>query len=193
MSDILNTSPQRLENGILDKLDFIASIHDINLDKTDDYVSKFSKLIYKMHKNKDKKEVIVLIDEYDAPIIDNINNTELADENRKILQNFYNVLKNSEKYIKFVFITGISKLDKIFDFVGLENQRFSKFTKTSIFSKFNNLTELTLDKDYSIICGITHKELKKYYSDHIQVLADENNYGFDEVLERINYFYDSYS
>jgi hypothetical protein len=69
-----------------------------------------------------------------ALIIDNLNNPELADANRPILQNFYNVLKNSEEYLKFVFVTGSSK-----------------FTKTSIFSKFNNLTELTLDKDYSTI------------------------------------------
>ncbi|MDR2544236.1 MAG: AAA family ATPase, partial [Methanobrevibacter sp.] len=136
MSDILNTTPRKLENGILNKLDFIASIHDIELDKTEDYVSEFSKLIYKIYKNNEEKEVIVLIDEYDAPILDHINNTGLANDNRKILQNFYNVLKNNEEHLKFVFITGITK-----------------FTKTSIFSKFNNFVELSLHEDYTTICG----------------------------------------
>ncbi|MDR2544301.1 MAG: AAA family ATPase, partial [Methanobrevibacter sp.] len=176
MSNILNTTPQKLENGILSKLDFIASIHDIELDKTDDYVSKFSKLIYKIHKNNEEKDVIVLIDEYDAPIIDNLSNTSLEDENRRILQNFYNVLKNSEEYIKFVFITGINK-----------------FTKTSIFSKFNNLKELSLNDDYSTICGITHQELEDNYHEHIQNIADENNYTYKEAMNKFNHFYDGYS
>jgi GTPase SAR1 family protein len=92
------------------------------------------------------------------------------------LQEFYNVLKESEDYLKFVFITGLSK-----------------FTKVSVFSTFNNLIELTLDEDYSTICGITHEELKKYYINHIRVLADKNDYVFDEALERIDYFYDGYS
>ncbi|MDR1819645.1 MAG: AAA family ATPase [Methanobrevibacter sp.] len=175
MGDILNDSSQHLINGILNKLDFLAQLNNIKLDKNEDYVSKFSKLIYSTYE-KNKKEIVVLIDEYDAPIIDNINNTNLADENRKILQNFYNVLKNSEKYLKFVFVTGISK-----------------FTKTSIFSKFNNLTELTLDKNYSKICGITHNELKKYYHNHIKILAKENNYTYNDTIEKINHFYDGYS
>jgi hypothetical protein len=136
---------------------------------------KFSQLIKLLYKYSGK-EVVVLIDEYDAPIIDNMNNTSLADENRKILQNFYNVLKNTEEYIKFVFVTGISK-----------------FTKTSIFSKFNNLTEINLQDDYSTICGITHNELKEYYTDHIQVMADKNNYTYEETLDKIDFFYDGYS
>ncbi|MDR2545030.1 MAG: ATP-binding protein [Methanobrevibacter sp.] len=176
MNSLSNNSSIELENDILGLIEEFADENNIKLIENTSYISKFTKLIKELSKLSKTNEIVVLIDEYDTPIIDNINNTELADENRKILQNFYNVLKNSEEYIKFVFITGISK-----------------FTKTSIFSKFNNLTELTLDKDYSTICGITHNELKKYYSDHIQVLADENNYSFDEALEKINYFYDGYS
>jgi len=171
----------------------IAQKNNIKLSEKGSFMLKFKELIEKLAEFNEYKEIVVLVDEYDVPIINNITNTKLVDENREILQNFYNILKNSEKYIKFVFITGISKLDKIFDFVGLENRKFSKFTKTSIFSKFNNLTELILDKDYSTICGISHEELKRYYSDHIRVLADENDYSFDEALERINYFHDGYS
>ncbi|MDR3222930.1 MAG: ATP-binding protein [Methanobrevibacter sp.] len=175
MSDMLSTSSKELKEEILNRIDFIASMKDIDLGENGTYVFKFSKLIYNLYKNKNNK-VVVLIDEYDAPIINKITNNKLANENREILQNFYNVLKTSEEYIKFVFVTGISK-----------------FTKTSIFSKFNNLTELTLDDDYSTICGMTHNELKNYYGDHIQVMADKNNYTYEETLDKINYFYDGYS
>ncbi|MDR2544986.1 MAG: AAA family ATPase, partial [Methanobrevibacter sp.] len=139
MNDLLNSSSLNLEKDILGLINDIAKKNNIELSEEKSYMLKFKNLIEELSKLSKTNEIVVLIDEYDAPIINNINNNKLADENREILQNFYNVLKNSEEYIKFVFIIGISK-----------------FTKTSIFSKFNNLTELTLDKDYSTICGITH-------------------------------------
>jgi hypothetical protein len=175
MSDMLSTSSKELEEEILNRIDFIASMKNINLEEKGSYVFKFSKLIYNLYKNKNNK-VVVLIDEYDAPIINEIMDNNLANENREILQNFYNVLKISEEFIKFVFVTGITK-----------------FTKTSIFSKFNNLTELSLRDDYSTICGINHDELKKYYKDHIQFMARENNCTFEETLKKFDFFYDGYS
>ncbi|MDR3223407.1 MAG: AAA family ATPase [Methanobrevibacter sp.] len=138
MSEETNTSPEELKKSITDTIDIISEEKEIKVKKDLSLEKKFSQLIKLLHKH-ERKKIVVLIDEYDAPIIDNINNTILADENRKILQNFYNVLKNTEKHIKFVFVTGITK-----------------FTKTSIFSKFNNLTDITLDEDYSNICGISH-------------------------------------
>jgi hypothetical protein len=176
MNDLLNNSSKELKEDILVMIENIAVKNNIELSKKGSYMLKFKELIEELSKLSETKKIIVLIDEYDAPIIDNINNPKLANENRLILQNFYNVLKNCEEYLKFVFITGISK-----------------FTKTSIFSKINNLTELTLDKDYSTICGINHTELKKYYSNHIQNLADKNNYTYEKALDKINYFYDGYS
>jgi hypothetical protein len=87
---------------------------------------KFSNLIIDLH-GLNGMEVVVLVDEYDAPILNNINNPELADANREVLQNFYQSLKNKDEYLKFVFITGISK-----------------FIHTSIFSKLNNPSDITL-------------------------------------------------
>lgn len=71
----------------------------------------------------------------------------LDDENRRVLQAFYNILKEKDDYLKFVFITGLTK-----------------FTKVSVFSTFNNLSELSLDKDYSTICGITPSRIRKLLS-----------------------------
>jgi hypothetical protein len=176
MNDLLNNTPINLENNILSLIESIAKKNNIELIEKKSYTLKFKELIEELSKLSETKKIVVLIDEYDAPIIDNLNDPKLADANRIILQNFYNILKNSEEYLKFVFITGISK-----------------FTKTSVFSKLNNLTELTLDKNYSTICGITHDELKKYYSNHIQVLADAKNYTYEKALDKINYHYDGYS
>ncbi|MDR1820091.1 MAG: AAA family ATPase [Methanobrevibacter sp.] len=176
MNNLSNNSPIKLENDILGLIEEIADENNIKLIENTSYISKFTKLIKELSKLSKTNEIVILIDEYDAPIIDNINNTELADENRKILQNFYNVLKNSEEYVKFVFVTGLSK-----------------FTKTSIFSKFNNLKELSLNDDYSTICGITHQELEDNYHEHIQNIADENNYTYKEAMNKFNHFYDGYS
>ncbi|MDR2544862.1 MAG: ATP-binding protein, partial [Methanobrevibacter sp.] len=99
-----------------------------------------------------------------------------ADANRRTLQSFYLGLKNSDEYIDFIFITGISK-----------------FIHTSIFSKLNNPSDITLLSDYSTICGITHNELDEYCNEHIHLFADRNNMSYDEALSMINYWYDGYS
>ncbi|MDR3291922.1 MAG: AAA family ATPase [Methanobrevibacter sp.] len=175
MKEISNESPNRLKKDLLKLIEIIAKDNNIKLIEGGSYILTFGQLIKDLFQKSENK-VIVLINEYDAPIIDNITNSKLVDENREILQNFYNVLKTSEKYLKFVFVTGISK-----------------FTKTSMFSKFNNLTEITLDEDYSMICGISHEELENYYHDHIQLVADKNSYSYSETLDKIDFFYDGYS
>jgi Holliday junction resolvase-like predicted endonuclease len=176
MNNLLSSSLEELKEDILLMVENIAKKNNIKLSEKGSYVLKFNELIDGLSKLSNTNEIVVLIDEYDAPITDNITNTKVVDENREILQNFYNVLKNTEKYLKFVFVTGISK-----------------FAKTSVFSKFNNLTELSLRDDYSTICGITHDELKKYYKDHIHFMARENNCTYEETLEKFDFFYDGYS
>jgi hypothetical protein len=174
MKKASSENPEILKKSLLRLTELIAQ--DKNIDLMDDtpYTIKFDELIKKLSEKKNK--VVVLIDEYDAPILSHLDDMRLANKNREILQEFYNVLKESDDYLKFVFITGLTK-----------------FTKVSVFSTFNNLTELSLDKDYSTICGITHQELKDCYHDHIQVLADENNYTYKEAWDKINDYYDGYS
>ncbi|MDR3063666.1 MAG: AAA family ATPase, partial [Methanobrevibacter sp.] len=82
-----------------------------------------------------KQKVVILIDEYEKPIIDHIPNLKIADDNRKTLNNFYQSLKANDEFIKFIFITGISK-----------------FSSTSIFSGLNNPKDITLSKNYTKIC-----------------------------------------
>ncbi|MEM0201478.1 MAG: AAA family ATPase, partial [Candidatus Micrarchaeaceae archaeon] len=98
-----------------------------------------------------KQKVVVLVDEYDKPILDNITNKEKAIQMREILKNLYSVLKPLDEHIKFVMLTGVSK-----------------FSKVSIFSGLNQLKDITLDKDYSTLCGYTEKELLEVFKSEIE-------------------------
>lgn len=88
-----------------------------------------------------KQKVVVLIDEFDKPLIDNIDNLELAKENRKVLQQFYTILKSEDRHLKFIFLTGVTK-----------------FSKVSVFSGLNNLNDLTMSNEYSALLGYTRDE-----------------------------------
>ncbi|MDR2543992.1 MAG: ATP-binding protein [Methanobrevibacter sp.] len=133
---------------------------------------KFADLIEEIYKKSGK--VVILIDEYDKPIMDNIEDLMLADQIRKVLNSFYNVLKSSDEYIEFIFITGVTK-----------------FSKTSIFSGLNNLTDLTLD--CPLICGYSQKELETYFDERINELASENSITKEYLLDIIKQWYNGYS
>jgi hypothetical protein len=175
MSQISNETNELLKLTLSDYINMFAKDYDIKLNENLPADYNFHVLIKELYEDTGKK-VVVLVDEYDAPILDNITNQNLADANRKTLQSFYQALKTSDNYIEFIFITGISK-----------------FIHTSIFSKLNNPTDITLSEEYSTICGITHDELKDYCDEHIQCFAVKNNITYDEALSKINYWYDGYS
>jgi predicted CopG family antitoxin len=175
MACFINSSPEKLIEGISRELDDIGNDNAINLNENDEYTDKFSDLIQELYE-KNKKEVVVLIDEYDTPIVDNLNNITVASENWEILQDFYNVLKNNVNYLKFVFITGISNFNRAF-----------------LVSKFNNFKDLSFDKRFLSICGFTQEELENNYEENIKNLAKNLNMTYDEVIEKIKYFYDGYS
>jgi hypothetical protein len=136
---------------------------------------KFTDLIFETYKTTGKR-VVVLIDEYDKAIIDNITDINIADKNRRILHDFYQIIKSNDQYIKFVFITGVSK-----------------FAQVSIFSGLNSPDDITFDKDYGGICGYTHEELEDYFKDYIEELAVEESLNYEEILQKINFWYDGYS
>ncbi|MDR3222388.1 MAG: ATP-binding protein [Methanobrevibacter sp.] len=175
MSQVSNETNELLELTLSDYINEFAKDYGIELNENLPVDFNFHVLIEDLS-NKTGKKVIVLVDEYDAPILDNINNQTLADANRKTLQSFYQALKTSDKYINFVFITGISK-----------------FMHNSILSKLNSLTDITLSNEYSTICGITPDELNDYCFYYIQSLADKENISHENALAMINHWYDGYS
>jgi hypothetical protein len=124
---------------------------DLNLRcKNQDHEGCFAELIKEACAKYARKSVI-LIDEYDKPILDNITNQEMALKARHILKNFYAVIKDSDRYIRFVFITGVSK-----------------FSRMNLFSGLNNLEDITVNKDYAEICGYTHEDLKTVFREHLK-------------------------
>lgn len=132
-------------------------------------------LIEKLHR-KSGKGVVVLIDEYDKPIQDALNKPELAEEIREILRTFYTVLKLKAEQLRFVFLTGVSKISQV-----------------SIFSGLNNLKDLTLDKRYAGICGYTQEELESSFKDYIRQLASHKSLSWEQILEKIKDWYNGYS
>ena len=167
-------TPEKLEiilNDIINRLtrEFSVKLYSKNLSE------KFTDLIIEVYKKTGKK-VVVLIDEYDFPIIDAIKNIEVAKHNRDVLSGFYQVLKSNDKYLRFIFLTGVSK-----------------FSKTSIFSGLNNLNDITLNKNFACICGYTHQELKNQFKDYINLLKDDLSLSENQVFEKINFWYDGYS
>ncbi|KZX12505.1 putative AAA-ATPase [Methanobrevibacter curvatus] len=166
------TSSDELENSLNDLIERIARNFSVELYGSN-LKSRFTNLIIEIH-NKYNKKLVVLIDEYDKPIIDNITNYNLAEANRETLNNFYGILKSSEEFIQFIFITGVTKL-----------------SKTSIFSGLNNVTDITLD--YPCICGYTQKELEYYFKDHISKFSVDNNVSNSDLLSLIKEWYNGYS
>ena len=130
------------------------------------------------------EKVVILIDEYDAPMLDSINNRELQDYLRERVRNLFSPLKAQEKYLRFVFLTGISK-----------------FSQLSVFSELNNLQQLTFDSDYEAVCGITEEELLTQMKGDIEQLARDMNrvyqrwgihYSFDDMVAKLKEMYDGY-
>ena len=121
------------------------------------------------------KQVVVLIDEYDAPMHDSVSDEDLQKTIRNIMRDFFSPLKQQEGNIRFVFITGISK-----------------FSQLSIFSELNNLKILTLKDEYSSCCGITKSELSQYFREGIEEMAEHNGLTYEETLEQLKLHYDGY-
>lgn len=121
------------------------------------------------------ERVVVLVDEYDTPLVLNLSNHELQDAYRKQLKAFYGVLKPFDRYIRMAFFTGVSK-----------------FGHVSIFSDLNNIMDISLDPMFNGICGADQSELERYLLPHIDKLAADNGMTHDECIERIRRDYDGY-
>ena len=160
-----------LKGFILHQLKNIADKYGISLTR-DQYDEAFDELLTKLsHINK----VVILIDEYDKPIIDNIENKELAVEFREVLKGFYAIIKACDEHIRFVFLTGVSK-----------------FSKAGVFSGLNNLEDISMDVQYSSLLGITGQEMETCFEDHIDQFAKIEDITNAELIKKITYWYDGF-
>ena len=121
------------------------------------------------------RQVVILIDEYDKPIVDNLGNPELADDFKKTLQGFYSVLKAKDGQIRFGFLTVVSKIGKL-----------------SVFSGLNNLRDISMLPEYSDICGISEEDLHKYFDESVEELAVSNQLSKEDCYGKLKDMYDGY-
>ena len=121
------------------------------------------------------EKVVILIDEYDKPILENLHESDQNEELRSILRGYYSVIKGCDEYIKFVLVTGVSK-----------------FAHLSIFSGFNNLSDISMLPKYDAICGISEDELHRYFGKSVQVFAHNNGISEAQTLADFKKHYDGY-
>ncbi len=177
---ISNDNAKILTEALKKKIDEIGESEGLEIKEDNLLKEKFEELIKKLYE-KHNKGIVFLIDEYDKPIIDHIGKGEgelrIAEENRTLLKSFYGVLKGASvvKKTRFVFITGITK-----------------FSKVSIFSELNNLTDLTMDKRYCDILGITEEEIDRDLSPYIDRFCDEEKLDCEELREELRGYYNGY-
>ena len=175
MSNIANETPETLKNELMIVLGRRAIQEGLSID-VETPSAMFKTLIEELC-SKYSQRVVVLIDEYDKPVLDNLHDLGIAEANRNVIRGFYGVLKSMDPYLRFTFITGITK-----------------FTKTSIFSGLNNLYDITLDKKYATICGVTIEDLGKCFSEHIEGLAPLEYFRrYSSINAGILAWYDGYS
>ena len=170
-SGIIFSSDYSLREEIKNKLLYIASKYNVKIQDDYEYDLVLSSLLEELAK---RGKVVVLIDEYDSLIVHNMNSKYL-DEILSVLNGFYAVLKACCKYIRFCFITGITK-----------------FTKMGIYPAMNNLVDISMSDKYSTMLGYTQEELEENFSEYIDKAIKEENIEREEYLQEVKHWYDGY-
>lgn len=121
------------------------------------------------------EKAVVLVDEYDKPLLGSMDNLDSNDDIRNLLKSFYGVLKSSDEHLKFAFLTGVTK-----------------FSKVSVFSDLNQLVDISLNENYANICGISETELVENFEPEIRILAEKRNMSYESALVKLKRMYDGY-
>ena len=173
-----NTGQYELTGALDETLSYFLDTEEprYNLQKSGlSHAKRFISLI-KAAYQQTGKQVVILVDEYDKPLLQTMGvNEELNDHYRNTLKAFYSVIKTCDQYIRFAFLTGVTK-----------------FSKISIFSDLNNLRDISIEKQYAGICGLSQTELEETFQQDIQVLADEQDLTYQEALAALKQWYDGY-
>jgi hypothetical protein len=168
------STPELLELSLLEFVNEKADDFKINLVKTS-LPDRFGELLKKL-KTKTGQKTVILIDEYDKPMTDFLSNPKKANENRTVLHDFYQVLKANDKYLQFIFLTGVSKLSGV-----------------SVFSALNNPLDITRSDNFAAICGYTQEELETNFDDYICDIAKREKLTKGQLLEEIKFWYNGYT
>ena len=173
----LNAEDFSQENGLVSLLNRLLGEYEKEygmIEVSDTLAGRFSQLIRRAFEVSGRK-VVILVDEYDKPLQDIQEYEELFDKNLRLLKSFFGNLKSMDDYIRFSFITGVAR-----------------FSKVSIFSDLNNLSDISMVNEYADICGWTETELIDNFHSGIKELAKEREEDFDTTLSEMRKFYDGY-
>ena len=173
MSSSKHMKKEQLENYLRDMLAANEERFGISTNSPEPSL-RLKNLIAKVHE-KTGKQVVILIDEYDAPLLDVLHEREQLPVLRQVMRNFYSPLKAADPYLKFVFLTGITK-----------------FSQLSIFSELNNLKNISMLPEFAAICGFSIEEVKTQMADYLEDYAATKNLNKDEALEALRVQYDGY-
>ncbi len=174
MSSAKNMNKEELESELSGKLTDLEAVWGQSAPDQQKPNQRLEGLIRRAYEQTGK-QVVVLIDEYDAPLLDVLHEDRDLQVLRNVMRNFYSPLKSCDKYLRFVFLTGITK-----------------FSQLSIFSELNNINNVSMDEEYADICGITKEELTGQLSDYIDAMAEANGFTHDEMLRELTKQYDGY-
>ena len=166
----ITLSEQEFEYGLVDKVETSK-----DADATDTNFNVRLNNIIETAYQQTGKQVVLLIDEYDALMLNTVTDIPTQDAVRVHLNNLFSPIKDLDPKLKFVFITGITKLSQM-----------------SIFSTLNNLTDISLYEDYATLCGFTEQEVRQELAPHVEALAEKLNCTFDEAISRLKQRYDGY-
>ena len=167
------TKPEHLTTILNYHIKIWKEKYNVQIDFNDPETS-FAYIIQSLYE-KFNKRVVILIDEYDKPLVATLENEKLQEQYRSTLKAFYGVIKSLNGCIHLSFLTGVTK-----------------FSKVSIFSDLNNLDDISFDREYSALCGITEKELISNFTKEVKSLASEYNKTYDKMLDILRAKYDGY-
>ncbi|MDR2557073.1 MAG: ATP-binding protein [Bacteroidales bacterium] len=174
-TNIEHLSREEMERDLSDTVTAMAARYQIELSRGF-ASSMFSELIEQLYQKTGKK-VVILIDEYDAPILDSMGkSTENIAQIKEWLHNFYKRLKATDQYLKFLFLTGVSR-----------------FSGLSVFSGLNNPDDITIKEKYAAVCGYTQSELENNFAEYIDETSQQLSFTKDYLLEKIRYWYNGYT
>ena len=174
LNTALYTTPEAL-TGLLE-FHFTMWENEFGIKKNGEGISeRFRNMIVQIAEQSPEKKVVILIDEYDKPLLEAIGKPELQEAYRQILKAFYSNIKSCDEYIRFAFLTGVTK-----------------FSHLSIFSGLNNLRDISLDPQYSDLCGFTQNELETAFAESIEEFADTLKMNRHETLDLLKKHYDGY-
>ncbi len=180
MSQISRENSKVLHASLMRTLNIIAKDQEIDLTACatpSEMLGTLTKDLFKKFGSKNR--VVLIIDEYDKPILDHIETIEVAHEMREVLKNFYEAIKGLDRYLHLVFITGVTR-----------------FSKTSLFSGLNQLVNISMDPHFAHLVGYTEDEIRFYFKDHLQKIVEESKEpikgGMDELFFMLRNWYDGY-